>query len=220
MRFIAIVQRGCDQLMDILLMNWWRGVIIINPCIQLVWGLQAGGQPTIINHQLLPPGGGFSIWRTTQRYCYVYPLMRNQDFAPGSSWLFVSLWSRIPSLPSLTTAWICLLEPREGHGGWMKVVSCNQRDGEHRQPLCLGAPQGPAQYHKFYFVPSDPQMWFHPERPEAQFLEMPQMEINVGFISMRDKPMTNQPVSPRAAHTRGPFSLLPWVLHDTYRAPS
>ena len=25
------------------------------------------------------------------------------------------------------------------------------------------------------------------------------MEINIGFISMRDKPMTNQPVSPRAA---------------------
>ena len=100
--------------MDILLMNWWRGVIIINHHIQLVWGLQAGGQPIIINHQLLPPGGGFSIWRTAQRYCYVYPLMRNQDPAPRLL-LTVSPWSRIPSLPSLTTAWICLLEPREGH---------------------------------------------------------------------------------------------------------
>ena len=185
--------------MDILLMNWWWGVIIINLHIQLVWGLQAGGQPIIINHQLLPPGGGFSIWRTTQRYCYVYPLMRNQDPAPRLL-LTVSPWSHIPSLSSLTTAWICLLEPREGHGGWMKVVSWNQRDGGHRKPLCLGAPQGPAQYQKFYFVPSDPQWWLHPERPEAQFLKMPQMEINVGFVSMRDKPMTNQSAQEQPTH--------------------
>ena len=138
MRFIAVVQRGCDQLMDILLMNWWPRVIIINPHIQLVWGLQAGGQPTIINHQLLPPGGGFSIWRTTERYCYEYPLMRNQDLAPRLL-LTDSPWSRIPSLPSLTTAWICLLEPREGHAGRMKVVSCNQRDGD-TDSLCAWEP--------------------------------------------------------------------------------
>ena len=27
-------------------------------------------------------GGGFSICKTAQRYCYVYPLRRNQDPAP------------------------------------------------------------------------------------------------------------------------------------------
>ena len=30
----------------------------------------------------LLPGGGFSIYRITQRYCYVYPLRENQDLDP------------------------------------------------------------------------------------------------------------------------------------------
>ena len=52
-----------------------------------------------------------------------------------------SLVSYPPSLPYLTTAWICPLETREGHGGWMKAVSCNQRNEEHRKALCPWSPQ-------------------------------------------------------------------------------
>ena len=53
-----------------------------------------------------------------------------------------------PSLPWLTTAWICPSELREVHGGWMKAVPYNQRHGGHRKVLCPGAPQGPPQCHK------------------------------------------------------------------------
>ena len=43
-------------------------------------------------------------------------------------------------LPSLITSrWVCLLELRKGHGGWMKAISYNERDGGHRKSLCPGA---------------------------------------------------------------------------------
>ena len=35
--------------------------------VQLVWGLPVCGQPTIINHQLLPPGRGVSICRNSSK---------------------------------------------------------------------------------------------------------------------------------------------------------
>ena len=57
-----------------------------------------------------------------------------------------SLVSQSLSLPQLTTAWICPLELREGHGGWMKAVSC-QRNGGHTKSLFSGDPQGLAQHH-------------------------------------------------------------------------
>ena len=59
--------------------------------------------------------------------------------------LTVSPWSCIPSLPSLTTVWICPLELRKGHGSWTKAN--NQRNEGHRKALRPGAPQGPAWYH-------------------------------------------------------------------------
>ena len=45
--------------MDILLMNWWLGVSIINLWVQLVWGLHAG---TAYHHLLLIS----STWRGFQ----------------------------------------------------------------------------------------------------------------------------------------------------------
>ena len=57
-----------------------------------------------------------------------------------------SLVSQAPSLPQLTTAWICPLELREGHRGWMKAVSC-QRNGGHTKSLFSGDPQGLAHHH-------------------------------------------------------------------------
>ena len=54
--------------------------------------------------------------------------MGNQDLAPR---LLVSPWSRIPFLLLWTNTRICPLKLMEAHGGWMKVVSCNQRNGGH-----------------------------------------------------------------------------------------
>ena len=78
------------------------GVSIINLQVQLVWGLQACGQHNIINPEFLPPGGGFSIYRISQRCC-THPFLGNQDLASRLygcfSWVFVSLLSCILSLP-------------------------------------------------------------------------------------------------------------------------
>ena len=99
--------------------------------------------------------GGFSIWKPAQRYC-VYLLMGNQDCAPRlNNLLLLTVSSRccILSLPQLTTARIYPLELSKGHGGWMKAIFCNQRNGRHRKSLCPGDPQDPAQYLKEVLVP-------------------------------------------------------------------
>ena len=98
---------------------------------------------------------GFSIWKPAQRYC-VYLLMGNQDCAPRlNNLLLLTVSSRccILSLPQLTTARIYPLELSKGHGGWMKAIFCNQRNGRHRKSLCPGDPQDPAQYLKEVLVP-------------------------------------------------------------------
>ena len=47
------------------------------------------------------------------------------------------------SLPWWETVWTCLLELREGQAGWMKSISCNQRNGDTERLLYPGAPQCP-----------------------------------------------------------------------------
>ena len=70
--------------------------------------------------------------------------MGSQDLAPRVL-LIVSPWSHVLSLSWLTTAWICPLEPVEGHGGWKKAVSYNQRNGSYKG-LVPRIPIGPAGY--------------------------------------------------------------------------
>ena len=84
----------------------------------------------------------------------VYPMMGNQDSALRLHYILF-LWtvpplSHIPSLPWLATAWTCRLELREGHGGWMKPISCNQEMVDTERLLCPGAPQGPARYQQIH----------------------------------------------------------------------
>ena len=106
------------------------------------WGLHACGQQTVNSSRL---AGGFSSCKTAWRYCSVYPLRGDPDPPQGSaivSWLLLPD-RYIPSLPWLATVWTCPLELREGLGGWMKPISCNQEMGEAEELLCPGAPLGP-----------------------------------------------------------------------------
>ena len=50
----------------------------------------------------------------------------------------------IPSLPGLATVCTCLLELREGPGGWMKPISCHHEMGDTERILHPGASQCPA----------------------------------------------------------------------------
>ena len=78
---MVMVQRGRDQLVDILLMGWWGGKwesASSTFWFQPVWGPHASGQQTVNFSHLV---GGLSICKTAQSYCYVYPLRENQD--PG-----------------------------------------------------------------------------------------------------------------------------------------
>ena len=116
---------------------------------QPVWGLRACGQHAV---NLLSPRGSFSICKAAQRYCYVYPLRGNQDPTQRLHYCLL-IAPQSPSLPWLATVWTRPLEPREGHRGGMKPISCNQKNcvrgwsalGTERL-LCPGALQGPAQF--------------------------------------------------------------------------
>ena len=124
--FIVVFQRGHDQLVDLLLIGWWGGKwesASSTFCSQPVWGLHACGQ-----HKFLPPGEGFCVCKTAQRYCYVYPLRGNKEPAPRLHYFF--FWLVLLSLISICLD--LLLELREGQGGWMKSISCNQEMGVGR----------------------------------------------------------------------------------------
>ena len=96
--FIVMVQRGCDQLVDFLLISWWWGkweVASSTFCFQKVclW---------VVYSYLVLPGEGFSICKTAQRYCCVYLLIGNQYPALKATLLFL-----IASLLSLQ--FLCIL---------------------------------------------------------------------------------------------------------------
>jgi len=83
--FIVMVQRGCGQLVDFLLISWWWGKWEVasstfwfqNICLWAAYSY------------LVLPGEGFSICKTAQRYCCVYLLMGNQDPALKATLLFL-----------------------------------------------------------------------------------------------------------------------------------
>ena len=63
---------------------------------------------------------------------------------------YFSLVSASPPFPNQQ-----LLGLREGHGGWMKTIFCNQETGDTERLLCSGTSQGPAQYHSLPPSPWD-----------------------------------------------------------------
>ena len=113
--FIVIVQRRHDQLMDTLLrgVGWWGKQESTSSTFRFNWsGVSrlVGSIPSlIINFSHLE--GGFSICKTAQRYCCVYPLM--EILPQGCSWLFFS------DLTSLVTYHI-----QQSHS-WACVCTCS-----------------------------------------------------------------------------------------------
>ena len=134
--------------MDILLTGWWWDKwesASSTFWFQPVWGVCACGQHVVNFSHLVEvsvsvkqlkdnvmciPWGGT---RTLPRGCTLV------------SWLLFP-YLHIPPLPQLATVWIFSLELREGHGGCMKPISCNQEMGDTERLLCPGAPQGPSRY--------------------------------------------------------------------------
>ena len=109
---------------------------------------QASGPPGLrstclwaADSSLLPPGEGFSIWKTAQRWCCVHPL-RGTRTLPWDytivSWVLLHCLCII-SLPWLASVWNSPLELREGYGTWMKPISCKQEMGSTERLLCPGA---------------------------------------------------------------------------------
>ena len=104
------------------------------------WGLHVCGQCTIINHLLLPPGGGFSICKISQSYCWMYPLMVNQSLAPRL--LLTSLFLPGLSLPINNFLNLPIGTQERSwrlNGGYFLYL----KKWGYRKSLCSGASQDP-----------------------------------------------------------------------------
>ena len=88
------------------------------------------------------PGGGFSICKRAQRYCYVYCLRGNQDPAPRLHYcsLIVPPLSLHP-LPSLINSCLNLPIGTQGRSWRLNEASfLSSRNGEHRKAFCAQEP--------------------------------------------------------------------------------
>ena len=56
-----------------------------------------------------------------------------------------SLVSASPRFPDHHLFWTCPWKLREGHGGWRKPISQEQKMGDRERLVCPGAPLGPSQ---------------------------------------------------------------------------
>ena len=134
--------------MDILLIGWWWGnweSASSTFWFQPFWGLCACGQHTVNFSHLV----GVSVSAKQLKdivMCIIWGGTRTLPQRCATvSWLLL-LCLPVPSLPWLTTVWTCPLELREGHGGWMKPISCNQEMGDTERLLCPWDQQGPVQF--------------------------------------------------------------------------
>ena len=133
--FIAVVQRGHDQLMDILLIGWrwgnWESASSIptNLTSKCLWAEYS---------YLLPPVMGFNIHETAQRYCYESPLKGNQDPTPRLHYCFLAVLPLSPIPSSIIINSLNL--PVRIQGGWMRPISCNQEMRDIEKHVCPGAP--------------------------------------------------------------------------------
>ena len=71
------------------------------------------------------------------------------------SWLLLPCLC-IPSFPWLAILWTCLLELREGHGGWIKPISCNQEMGDTKKVFVPRSPTGSCSVSTLWEVAENP----------------------------------------------------------------
>ena len=156
-----MVQRVCDQLVDIHLSGWWWGKwesALSSSWFQSVWGLHACGEHTVNFSHL---GGWVSVpvnstkillwvslegaWDSARRLHYL--LFLDCSFLVSASPHFF-----LHPLPSLVSNCLNLpLELSGGHEGSLFPVI-------KKWLLCLGAPEGPAQFQCLLFFDT-PQSW-------------------------------------------------------------
>ena len=90
--------------------------------VQLVRCLLACGQDAIVNHQILPPGGGFGICKRAQRNC-VHPLMGKSGSYPEATLNFLGFSLVLHPCPSLMNN--CLKLPIRTQGSpWSLLEPC------------------------------------------------------------------------------------------------
>ena len=113
--------------------------LILLPFLNPTW--TSGSSRVVYNLSLtFPTRRGFQFQKNSSKIFLCVSIDGKIGSCPKATLDCFSLVS-YPLLSYLTTAWICPLEPREGHGGWMKAVSYNQRNEEHGKALCPGTPQ-------------------------------------------------------------------------------
>ena len=83
--------------------------------------------------------------RRAQRYCYVYPLRRNQDPVPRLLYCFLTASPlSLHPLPSLISNGLYLPFGTQGRSWKLKT---KKETGDTERLPCPGAPQGPAWFH-------------------------------------------------------------------------
>ena len=99
--------------------------------------------------------GGFSICKTAERYCYAYPLRRDQDPSPRLHCCFLTAPPLSPHpFPSLISNRLNLPFGTQGRSWRLNETYFLQtRTGETEGLLYPGTPQGPASFQK-YSTPS------------------------------------------------------------------
>ena len=134
--FTVMVQRGRDQLVDIVLIGWWLGKWESASStfrFQLAWGLCASGQYTILNFSHLE-GISVSVKQLKDIAC----VSTDGEMTVPQSCTIVSLdyFSLVfHPLTSLTgNSLNLLLELREGPRDWMKAIFCKQKGFVPRNP--------------------------------------------------------------------------------------
>ena len=143
--FMLMVQRGSDHFVNILLIGWWWSKWE-SASSNFSFQLGSSGLRIACHHwsSLISPTWGVSVSAKQLKDIVLCTLWWGARTLPQGCTIVspdcLLLPVSHPSLPWLTIVWICTLELREGHGGWMKAVSCNQRNGGQRKALCPGAP--------------------------------------------------------------------------------
>ena len=126
--------------------------------------------------------------KTAQRYCYVCPLRGSQDSALRLHCFLIVPALSLHPLPSLIVC-TCLLERREGPGGWMKPISCSQEMGDPER-LCAQEPHrvllgfcGTCKFMKCLslFIWSTEPHWDEAGSPTRPFMEPAELSMQRTF---------------------------------------